>query len=483
MSEIAPCVASDTERRSCGLLAADPFRTVRYHFGQLLGVDDFETDQAYHRGKQWLHNGWLHGYGAVWGLDVTIPKDDQGDLVGEVRVESGLALDAAGHELFLQKPVCVHVGRWLTERNKRFLANPGDPDGVDVPQDAIHFGPFTAHVRISFDSCLSRPVPAITEPCEGSSPDTAYSRVEETVRIELVHGGPPEPSEAPYHRLRLLFGLDEPRMEDGAVIDADQEVVDELDQIRALAVGDRPAAFLEAFRTFAAYDSVDLGPRGNGQPPSPFFPTSGTPYIVLAVIQDIELHRNSADEPWRLASAGAAETDVRRVLVDTWTIQELLNGPACGPSADGGGGGGQPPGNGPGVLAPPAADAQGPRIDPGTVEQPDTETITFTLDRRAMKASVEHGGGILVSSFDGSDGWVEEAIKSVDYDAPAGRVTVALKDRPTGNLVRLIVRGTGATPLIRRVGDRYVPLAGAVGGPPGGVSDGHDFVHMFKVGS
>ena len=49
------------------LLPLSPFYTLSYHFGMLLGVDDFETEQAYHRAKQRLHNAWLHGEGVVWG--------------------------------------------------------------------------------------------------------------------------------------------------------------------------------------------------------------------------------------------------------------------------------------------------------------------------------------------------------------------------------------------------------------------------------
>jgi hypothetical protein len=44
------------------------FRRLNYFFGQLLGVDDFQSEQAYFREKQRLHNRCLHGYGTVCGL-------------------------------------------------------------------------------------------------------------------------------------------------------------------------------------------------------------------------------------------------------------------------------------------------------------------------------------------------------------------------------------------------------------------------------
>src|ERR1700686_3193694 len=93
--DLATCISSNGGS-SGGLSPVNPFSALRYQFGMLLGVDDFETEQAYHRGKMRLHNSWLHGHGVVWGLGVSSDLPS-----GEIRVERGLALDAAGHELHL----------------------------------------------------------------------------------------------------------------------------------------------------------------------------------------------------------------------------------------------------------------------------------------------------------------------------------------------------------------------------------------------
>src|SRR5215211_7415462 len=103
-------VEAAKDEASCGgPLPVDPFTGLRFHFGMLLGVDDFESEQAYHRGKMRLHNGWLHGEGVVWGLLVDAPLVEGGgaDLKGELRVRPGLALDAAGRELYLAATACV----------------------------------------------------------------------------------------------------------------------------------------------------------------------------------------------------------------------------------------------------------------------------------------------------------------------------------------------------------------------------------------
>jgi hypothetical protein len=70
----------------------------RFFTGQLLTADDFQQEQDYFRDKSRLHNRFLHGWGIVAGLDVTV---DQGTTVA---VSPGLALDCAGNELVLPEP-------------------------------------------------------------------------------------------------------------------------------------------------------------------------------------------------------------------------------------------------------------------------------------------------------------------------------------------------------------------------------------------
>jgi hypothetical protein len=68
----------------------------RPHFftGKLLTAEDLQREQDYHRNKVRLHNRFLHGWGVVAGLRVSLDK-------GAVVVAPGLALDCAGNELVL----------------------------------------------------------------------------------------------------------------------------------------------------------------------------------------------------------------------------------------------------------------------------------------------------------------------------------------------------------------------------------------------
>src|SRR4051794_10101487 len=144
----------------CGhtTLPVNPFVSNRYHFGMLLGVDDLETEQAYHRGKMWLHNAWLHGTGVVWGLGVELRPER-----GEVVVHPGLAVDAHGRELVVASEMCVDLAAWYADRRPEDLT-------VDETADEVVFD---IQVELCHDSCLDRPVPSISEPCDGASLETA----------------------------------------------------------------------------------------------------------------------------------------------------------------------------------------------------------------------------------------------------------------------------------------------------------------------
>lgn len=80
----------------------DPFTRLHYHYGQLLGAEDFNTEQRYFLLRSRLHNAVLHGFGTVWGLKVGFIETEtalrltcdaeQLDLAAFVRLADQLAL-------------------------------------------------------------------------------------------------------------------------------------------------------------------------------------------------------------------------------------------------------------------------------------------------------------------------------------------------------------------------------------------------------
>jgi hypothetical protein len=287
----------------CGdvALPVNPFVSNRYHFGMLLGVADLETEQAYHRGKTWLHNAWLHGTGVVWGLRVEVRADHD-----EVVVLPGLAIDAHGRELHVADVMCVDIARWFAERAPEDLEVEDHPDGgVAV----------TVHVELCHDSCLDRPVPSIAEPCDGADLDTAYSRAIERGLPRVVPGPVPDEPPPAYPRLRQLFGH---------LPATDALVVTALEEVDAADPADRAAVCLTWFRRLAAEDTMDLGPEA-GAPG--WSPTAGDGCVPLA-----ELRVHLDGDGHVVDATTTVDNWVRPSHVRTRTTQELLCRPGPHPT-------------------------------------------------------------------------------------------------------------------------------------------------------
>ena len=416
------------------LIPDNPFLGLNYHFGMLLGVDDLETEQGFHHGKMRLHNAWLHGAGVVWGLGV-----DSDLTTREIRVQPGLALDGAGHEIHVDLLQCMDVGQWFDEHK-----DDPDLDPQAVEGDAGVTGyTFTANVELSYRACLTRPVPSISQPCTGVDlgvgSDTAYSRVYETFALQLVGGAAPARS-LPYRRLRLLFGLDVAPDPDGLHTAEDQAVAAELETIGGLPASQQEAAFLGALRDFAALDGIDLQPATDSNGELLLFPVDETTPVLLATVA-VELSGTTGD--WTLTSC-EVDTSQRPVHVATSTIQELTV--AGGASSDAAGG--------------------GTRVSSCTLSDDGlTVTLAFTA---ALDAPSVQDEAFSVSLYSG--GWSDQKFKSSLNDPQT--VALALKSAVTlgdTDVLRVIATGTGAHPLLD--------------GSLQALADGNDSVTMIRKGN
>lgn len=125
----------------------------RYFFGQVIGVDDLEQEQLYHREKARRHNRFLHGSGIVRGLDVHASTHG----TKEVTISPGYALDSRGEEIVLPRSVAVDLS--------------GYASGT------------TVFVVVRYDERPERPVPTPSGP--------QCSRVRETFAVEVLPKLPP----------------------------------------------------------------------------------------------------------------------------------------------------------------------------------------------------------------------------------------------------------------------------------------------------
>lgn len=306
---------TDTDAGCAGTvpLPVNPYVALHPHYGMLLGVADFEAEQAYHRGKQRLHNAWAHGWGVLWGLGVGL------DLArGEVAVAPGLALDGRGRELHNDVPQCVHVARWFEAHR--------DDAGFEFSDSGGVIG-FDAHVRIRHHACLSAPVPALADSCGDAGGGTAYSRVVETVVIELVPGLAP-PRTHRHHLLRVLAGLDAATLgDDGQPLPGDQAALDARAAIAAAAPADRVGVAAAAMHSISVRDGVgettatpDEALDAADESMATHFPAAGALSLALADLRGVTLSPG-ADGP--VLAVAQLDLDVRHVILPTATLQAL----------------------------------------------------------------------------------------------------------------------------------------------------------------
>jgi hypothetical protein len=426
----APCTC---EACCGGDLPVNPFVAFRVAYGMLLDEDAFKTMMGNPRGKQMFHSAWLHRSGVVWGLRVC----REGELV--IKVSPGAAVDQVGRELLVESTMCLDVRDWV---NKQQLG---------APQEGCTTTTIEACLLAEFQCCPTDPVPTLSDPCDVTRKHDDCSRVVESVKLELRPGCCPAPAHI-YHRVRVLLGLDEAGEDDEPGHEA---------AVAAMVVGSaspdqRPIELLRQFRTMAALDAMDLRPPiRDGEPCLSLFPAlDECAGVVLAAVEIDVKDESGCTEIVDVR----INPYVRRALLPTATIQEL----SCAAA--------------PAILgATPDSDAGGPRVIRDSLEMSeDGLTITFNVTRPLIHGSVRRA--ISMTSLS-SRGWVDEDIDTVRLDSANRQVIVSLADRPINDIVRLIVRGTGDTPIFGS--DPPVPLAGFVGGPPGSTDDGVDAVMTF----
>ena len=106
-----------------------------------------------------------------------------------------------------------------------------------------------------FGCQLSRPVPTLANPCDITRQHDDFSRVLENASISLRPGHCAARAR-PYHRVRVLLGLDEIGPDDPS----GQEGMDARDAVGQAPAEERTGLLLQQFRWLAALDGAQLRP-------------------------------------------------------------------------------------------------------------------------------------------------------------------------------------------------------------------------------
>ncbi|MGW6129715.1 hypothetical protein ACWFNE_06795 [Cellulomonas sp. NPDC055163] len=403
--------------------ALDPWTSLRPATGMLLGLEDFQVLVDHPRAKQLLHDAWWHGPGVLHGLRVR----SHGLL--ELEICPGLAVDAVGRELHLDTAVCCSMEALIPRGRDRTL---------------------TLWVVLRYDACTARSVTVLADACDVTRSSTEDTRVLERARVELL-AVRPQPRPTTYRRVRMLLGLEpvppDPAHPVGADVGAWRDLVTKA------APADRAAALLNAFRCLAAEDCADLTAPGRDCTGDQL-PTdgAGSGVVLACVTYAIEYE---GDAPV-IRAEPVIDLCCRTVVLPTGVIQDLVCGLA------------------PALLGTDApVVAAAPQVRPDSLEWDEAaEAFAFEVTADVVPASLKRA--VHVSSLSEHEWVVEDLAGPPRYDPARRRVLVRLADRPVNPLVRVLVLGTGRTPVYGA--DPPVPLAGVVGEDPGTLGQGRDAV-------
>ena len=171
----------------------DPSKRVRYSTGLVLGVDEFEQEQAYFVERDRLLTRALHGYGVVQGLRVHVV--DAADTTPQVQVQPGLAIEPSGQHVCVDQAQCAIVDDWLAQQTAGNLIG-------DAPEPMQ----LCLSVVLRYGTCATDFVPLPGEPCRSAEESRTASRLADdfSLTLEPDATAPPQVEE---HAIRLFGRL------------------------------------------------------------------------------------------------------------------------------------------------------------------------------------------------------------------------------------------------------------------------------------
>ncbi|MEM6253939.1 MAG: hypothetical protein AAF821_13550 [Cyanobacteria bacterium P01_D01_bin.156] len=155
---------------------------LNYVLGQVLGVKDFQQEQVYFLHKARLHNRSLHGYGTVWGLDVSTEVTDE-DI--EIRVAPGFALDTQGREVWVDALQCAKLNAWLTAAVEEGAETSNLDTLTPIGEDS---STLAVYVTLCYRPCKTNAQPILGNPCRTDSGEEGviqYTRIRDDFELQL----------------------------------------------------------------------------------------------------------------------------------------------------------------------------------------------------------------------------------------------------------------------------------------------------------
>lgn len=167
----------------CTQLESLTLERVKYFSRQLLTADDMTADQDYFRNKMRRHNRYLHGWGVVCGMQVTVAPGPNSPW--QVQIGAGYALGPYGDEIHIPNPVFLD----LAQCGPGAETDPCDP-GTLLRGSPAKTGA-TLFIAVRYEECYARPVRVAPGGCGCSDNTCEPSRIRDTFQIDCLADLPP----------------------------------------------------------------------------------------------------------------------------------------------------------------------------------------------------------------------------------------------------------------------------------------------------
>jgi hypothetical protein len=167
----------------CTQLDTTVLERVNYFPRQLLTADDMTADQAYFLAKLRRHNRFLHGWGVVCGMEVSVAATANNPW--QVQIGAGYALGPYGDEIYIPSPVTLD----LAQCGPGSSTDPCDPGSL--LQGTVSKTGALLYIAVRYEECFSRPVRVMPGGCGCDESNCEPSRISDSYEIECLSDLPP----------------------------------------------------------------------------------------------------------------------------------------------------------------------------------------------------------------------------------------------------------------------------------------------------
>lgn len=155
----------------------EPLRRVAYEAGMMLGLEATRDEQAYHRRRLNRHQYWLHGFGTLAGMRVSIAPDiNPESMTVRLQVSPGIGIDGLGREVLLHETYCLNLGDWLAAQSEARLR-----EGYNEADNLLWL-----KVCVRQKDCPVAQQPVLARKLNLSTDAVQPSRTAESVMLELI---------------------------------------------------------------------------------------------------------------------------------------------------------------------------------------------------------------------------------------------------------------------------------------------------------